>query len=387
MSGLKQKRQSFLVLQKYMINMNFKELLKPDVAANDVVVIDTLKKANVPVVLYGASVDVADQIVKKLSANGLSVEAVAFDDESPLMTDRTTLLKNTELIKVEDIDERLSAYSVVLGFVRGYGKIESIAHKFKNASSVSYLSEIFDMEVIHHSFILDNKDYFESFYENLADQHSKDSFVAYLQSKVRQDMKYLPPIFNKVQYFAEGMFELTGNESYFDCGAFVGDTIEEFLKATGGSYNHIWAAEPDSSNYKHLMQYINDEKLSNIDVVNKGIYGYAGKLPFQEDGSMLSMISEDSDNYIEVDTIDNIAGGKPVSYIKLDVEGAELMALKGAEQTIRKYKPILGISIYHKERDFIDIPMYVKEIVPEYKFYFRAHKKLAIDSVLYAVID
>ena len=367
--------------------MDFKELLIPGVVVKDVEIIKTLKESNLPIVLYGATVDVADQITKKLAANDISIELVAFDDESPVMTDSTVFLKNAKVMRIDDIDNKLPAYNVVLGYVRAYGDVEGVARKFKNARSVSYLSEIFDMEVITQSFILENKDYLEDFYEKLLDQHSKDSFVAYLLSKTRQDMKYLPSIFDKIQYFPKGMFNLTSNESYFDCGAFTGDTIAEFLKASGGAYNHIWAAEPDSSNYKLLMQYIEDEKLPDIDVVNKGIYGYAGKLPFQESGSMLSMISEDSDNYIEVDTIDNIVDGKPVTYIKLDVEGAELMALKGAERTIREYKPVLGISIYHKERDLVDIPMYLKEIVPEYKFYFRVHKKLAIDTVLYGVIE
>ena len=367
--------------------MDFKELLNPGVVVKDIAVIEMLKKSDIPVVLYGATVDVADQIVKKLASNNVGIELVAFDENSPLMTDSTVLLKDTEKMRVEDVDKKMPAYNVVLGFVRAYADVEGVASKFKNAHFVSYLSEIFDMETISHSFVLENKDYLEDFYEKLSDQHSKDSFVAYLMSKTRQDMKYLPPIFDKIQYFPKGMFELTDNESYFDCGAFVGDTIEEFLKASGGSYNRIWAAEPDSSNYKKLMQYIKDEKLSNIEVVNKGIYGSAGRLPFQEEGSMLSMISENSDSYIEVDTIDNIVDGKPVTYIKMDVEGVELMALKGAERTIREYKPILGISIYHKERDLIDIPMYIKEIVPEYKFYFRVHKKLAIDTVLYGIIE
>ena len=366
--------------------MDFDELLNSDDVANDVTVIEFIKKSDIPVVMYGATVDVADQIVKKLALNHVSITIVAFDDSSPLMIDSTALLKSAETMRVVDIDEKFPAYNVILGFVRAYSNVEGIAQKFKNARSVSYLSEIFDMEIITQSFILENKDYLKNFYDNLLDQHSKDSFVAYLMSKTRQDMKYLPSIFDKIQYFPKGLFELTDNESYFDCGAFVGDTIAEFLKASGGLYNRIWAAEPDSFNYKELMKYIEEEKLLNVEVVNKGIYGYAGKLPFQEDGSMLSMISEDSDNYIEVDTIDNIVDGKPVTYIKMDVEGAELMALKGAEQTIRRNKPILGISIYHKERDLIDIPVYIKSIVPEYKFYFRVHKKLAIDTVLYGVI-
>ena len=366
--------------------MDFNELLKPGVQANDVAVIERIKKTDAPVVLYGASVDVADQIVKKLSAYGIAVQGVVFDEESPVMTASTRLLKDVEPVHVRDVDDRLPAYHVIAGFVKAYGRITELSAKFRNARSVAFLSEIFDMEMITPEFVLDNEAFLRDFYNRLLDQHSKDSFVAYLLSKTRQDMRYLPPVFDKRQYFSPGMFELSGYESYFDGGAFTGDTIADFLKVSGGAYRRIWAAEPDRSNYQRLKQYIDDEKLSNIVVVNKGLYSFEGRLPFQEEGSMLSMITDASDHYIEVDTIDHITAGEPVTYIKLDVEGAELEALKGAERTVRTCKPVLGISIYHKERDLIDIPAYINYIAPEYSFYFRVHKKLAIDTVLYGVV-
>lgn len=366
--------------------MEFKELLKADGKANDIAVIEVLQQSQLPVILYGATVDVADQIVKKLAANNIRIVSVAFDNEAPSMTKSTRLLAETETIQAEMVDQLFPAYHVILGFVRGYAHIDTVAQKFRKAKSVAYLSEIFEMEQVSPSFILENKDFFEHFYQNLSDQHSKDSFVAYLLSKTRQDMIYLPPIFEKIQYFPKGIINFTKEESYVDCGAFTGDTIADFLKATGGAYRHIWAAEPDKSNYRQLMNYINEEKLTCIDVVNKGIYSSAGKLPFQENGSMLSMISEEADNYIEVDTIDHITSGDRVTYIKMDVEGAELEALKGAEKTICEYKPTLGISIYHKQQDLIDIPQYINLLVPEYQFYFRVHKKLAIDTVLYGII-
>jgi FkbM family methyltransferase len=366
--------------------MDIKVLFEEDERPNDVAVIESLKKSALPVVLYGATVDVADQIVKKLSCNHVHVALAAYDEDAPLMTASTVLLKDMETAGAEGLDERFSSYNVILGFIKGYGNISAIAAKFKNAKTIAYLSEIFDMEIINPSFIRENRASLEELYEELQDQRSKDSFVAYLLSKIRQDMKYLPPVFDKIQYFPEGMFKFSNHESFFDCGAFIGDTIAEFLKATGGSYRHIWAAEPDRSNYEQLMKYVRDEKLTRIDVVNKGIYSHAGELPFREGGNMLSMISESADRYIKVDTIDHIVGDHPVTYIKMDVEGVELMALKGAEQTIRRNLPVLGVSIYHKERDLIDIPLYIKEIVPEYKFYFRVHKKIAIDTVLYAVM-
>ena len=366
--------------------MDFSELLKPAELPNDVAVIKMIKQSGLPVVLYGASVDVADQIVKKLSNNDIDVQMVVFDETSPVMTGSTSFLKDFEPVHIRDIDNKLPAYHVIMGFVKGYSRITTISAELNNAHSVSYLSEIFDMELITHAFIQENKDYLQDFYENMSDQQSKDSLVAYLLSKSRQDMKYLPPVFEKQQYFPQGIITLAEQESYFDCGAFTGDTIAEFLKVSGGRYSRIWAAEPDCLNYQQLMQYIENERLQNITAVNKGIYSFAGRLPFQEEGSMLSMITDESNRYIEVNTIDRITAGNPVTYIKMDVEGVELQALQGAEQTIRAFKPILGISIYHKERDLIDIPLYIKTIAPDYRFYFRVHKKLAIDAVLYGVL-
>jgi len=367
--------------------MDFKKLFEKVDTPNDITVIEFLKDSAFPVVIYGVSPDVADQIVKKLLYNHITVSFVVFDEDCPLMTDATVLLKNMETVHVNDLDTKLQVYNVILGFVKGYQNLNAISPKFKNAKSVTYLSEIFELDRITPSFIEENGVFLEDFYDNLQDQKSKDSFVSYLLSKVQQDMKYLPPVFEKVQYFPQGIFKLTDHESYFDCGAFTGDTIASFLKVTGGLYRYIWAAEPDKSNYNRLIHYIKEEKLKNINAMNKGIYSCAGKLPFQETGSMLSMITDESENFIEVDTIDHITAGYPVTYIKMDVEGVEHDALKGAEQTIRKHKPVLGISIYHKPQDLIDIPTYIKEIVPDYKFYFRVHKKLAIDTVLYAVVE
>ena len=365
--------------------MEFGEIFAIDEQPADLAVIERLKVTALPVVIYGASLDVADQIVNKLLDNQLTVSFVVYDDECPMMAASTMRLKDTAVIHVKDIDSQLSAYNVILGFVKAYANIPAISLKFSNAHSVAYLSEIFDMEIITRSFIELHREWLEHFYHNLQDQHSKDSFVAYLASKVLQDMRFLPPVFEKTQYFPRGIFELTHDESYFDCGAFTGDTVAEFLKATGNLYRHIWAVEPDTTNCNRLIQYIKDENLSDIDVIRKGVYSHTGKLPFQETGSMLSMLADDAQHCIEVDTIDHIAAGNPVTYIKMDVEGAEMEALKGAEQTIRQYKPVLGISIYHKQWDLINIPQYIKMLVPEYKFYFRVHKKLAIDTVLYAV--
>lgn len=70
----------------------------------------------------------------------------------------------------------------------------------------------------------------------------------------------------------------------------------------------------------------------------------------------------------------------------MDIEGSELRALMGSEETIKKYKPKLAICIYHKREDLITIPQYIKIIVPEYKLYLRAHFPYVSETVLYATL-
>jgi FkbM family methyltransferase len=364
--------------------MDFRELLRPDIVGKDEDVMTSLRRSPYPVILYGAAGDVGERIVGKLAENGLHVAAVALDGDCPAATG-TPALSGLEVCSPADADERFAAYHVIIGFVRGYGRTECIARKFRRARSVDYLSELFGMEAITPSFVLTHREALEALYDSLCDPLSRDSFVAYLLAKIRQDMQYLPPRFDRKQYFPDGFFTLSDRESYFDCGAFTGDTVADFLNATGGKYRHIWAVEPDPSNYRQLMRFVAERQLTGIEVVNRGIYGFTGRLPFQAEGSMLSMIAEEASRTVEVDTVDRIAAGQPVTYIKMDVEGAELMALHGARQTILAHRPLLGISIYHRQRDLIDIPAFIRSVGPEYRFYFRVHKKLAIDAILYAV--
>jgi hypothetical protein len=58
-------------------------------------------------------------------------------------------------------------------------------------------------------------------------------------------------------------------------------------------------------------------------------------------------------------------------FIKMDIEGSEMEALKGAASTIKNRKPCLAISVYHKPEGIVTIPAFLQNLVPEYKFYLR----------------
>ena len=84
--------------------------------------------------------------------------------------------------------------------------------------------------------------------------------------------------------------------------------------------------------------------------------------------------------------IDSVIGQGKCDYIKMDIEGAEMNAIKGAKETIIKNKPKLAISIYHSNQDMIDIIEYVHQLVPEYRLYVRAHTMGIAETILYALI-
>lgn len=68
-----------------------------------------------------------------------------------------------------------------------------------------------------------------------------------------------------------------------------------------------------------------------------------------------------------------------------DIEESELEALKGAAETIKKYKPRVAISFYHKTEDILKIPSFILGLNPEYSLFIRHYSMLWFDTVLYAV--
>ena len=75
-----------------------------------------------------------------------------------------------------------------------------------------------------------------------------------------------------------------------------------------------------------------------------------------------------------------------VDYIKMDIEGMEMEALKGATETLRLYKPALAVSVYHKIEDIVEIPQFILNLGLDYKLYLRHYWNCnGTDSILFAI--
>ena len=71
--------------------------------------------------------------------------------------------------------------------------------------------------------------------------------------------------------------------------------------------------------------------------------------------------------------IDTLLEDERVTYIKMDVEGAEMEALKGGKEQIKRNTPKLFIAAYHHDADIFLLPLFMWQLVPEYKVYLRKH--------------
>lgn len=238
----------------------------------------------------------------------------------------------------------------------------------------------------YRNYIWDKASGFMDLYGKLSDDMSRITLENVLKGRISGEWKCFKEVYVPDQYFAKDIIKLESDEVFLDVGAFIGDTVEYITKMTGGDYKKIYCFEPDKTCLADLRK--NTSKYREIEIVEKGAWNKRETLYMNEDSEHGASSINRTDGYkIELDQIDNcIDESERVTHIKMDIEGAELKALQGAERTIRMYKPKLAICVYHKNEDILDISSYLLSVVPEYKLYLRHHNISGTETVLYAVL-
>lgn len=218
----------------------------------------------------------------------------------------------------------------------------------------------------------------------LYDEKSKKVYEGLILYRKYRKRKYFPYYSSKDQYFPEDVIKLNENEIFVDCGAFEGDTAQEFLKLVNSNYKKIVCFEPDKSNYEILLETL--KNYDNVIAINKGVFDKKQVISFDSGRKGSSTISEEGSVQIEVDKIDDVPECNDVTFLKMDIEGSEPEALIGAQETIKRNKPKLAICIYHSDEDMINIIGQVHDLVPEYKIFVRQHSIYETETVLYCTL-
>lgn len=185
------------------------------------------------------------------------------------------------------------------------------------------------------------------------------------------------------QYF--DVFEPEENEVFLDCGSYNGSDIFEFCEWSNWRYDHIYSFEPMKKMCEIIEERCKKANLRNVSVFNNAVWSKNEKLYFFENNA--GSRNDVSGNVcVEGIAIDSVSGSEKATFIKMDIEGSELNALKGGRRTICEQKPRLAICIYHKDEDICEIGAYLLELVPEYKFMIRHYASNTWETVLYAYI-
>ena len=100
---------------------------------------------------------------------------------------------------------------------------------------------------------------------------------------------------------------------------------------------------------------------------------------------MGSCIDGSGDSVIQCVSVDDVLNSYEPNLIKLDVEGAEVEAIKGLNKTIKNYKPNLAVSVYHKPSHIYEIALLINSWNIGYQFYLRVHEHNTYGVVLYCL--
>lgn len=187
------------------------------------------------------------------------------------------------------------------------------------------------------------------------------------------------------QYFSPDFINYEDDEVFVDAGCFdLGSSLQ--FKKYCPHVKKIYAFEPDPACYQDCLKAKERSGLEEVEVFPYGLGSRQETMVFQATHNGSSTVSRTGNTTVSIVSLDEIIPqGERVTMIKMDVEGAELEALEGAQKIIQRDKPKLAICIYHKLEDMTAIPLYIKQLVPEYKLYIRHHSNTEGETVLYAV--
>jgi len=294
---------------------------------------------------------------------GCDIEFYALIDR--LKTDSINqLLSNAATCANKWVEEDHEYYGLLLKWYRSWYRVGLFG---QDEGFVNYFGGMYQ-------YLKQNTGKLVLLYEQLEDYRSKLTLKTILQHWMtfHPDLRATGKESQFAHYFDLDIMQCDENEVFVDCGCYNGDTVKDFIHAYGSQYKSIYSYELTPSMYEIAKANLKDVR--RLHLRNAGVSDKNGQFPFwaaaegtSQAGNRLNPNGSSMAKVVKID--DDIK--EDITFIKMDIEGAELDALHGAEQQIRRNKPKLAISLYHKLSDLIEIPKLVKSYVPEYKFYLR----------------
>lgn len=321
------------------------------------------KETKKPVLIYGTG-NGADKILDELQRLNIPVSGIFASDG--FVRNRT--FRGFPVIGYTQAKEQFGDFLTLISF--GSQRQEVI----ENFIKVSKETETYSVDVPVYGDNIFNRDFYENHITEinqvrkmLSDDKSKAVYENIISFKLTGDMIFLLSCETTREEAYKNILKLSDDEIYMDLGAFNGDTVSEFL-GNVSSYRKIYAAEPDIKNFTKLLN--NTQHLGNTQCLNVCISDNCGEITFSKHGGRNGNADKNG-NTVKCMTVDSILGNNDVTYIKFDVEGLEKEAINGAKNKIKRCKPKMLVSCYHRSEDIFAIPLQIMSIRDDYKVFIR----------------
>lgn len=347
--------------------------------------IDDIKKTNKKVFLFGAGL-CGRSYLKVFQRRNISLEGIIDNYKTSL--DGYPVCRLETVVSNYDIQECMIIISAP-------GSEDQIR---KQVLSIFPEEQVFTFAISRYGvgeenessatkeFFLENQVFLSEFYDQLGDDFSREVFCNIFIGRVTGDKEIFAKVRTGNFYYPPEIIALADGEILVELGSNNGDTLLDFI-ARCPAFQKAYCFEPDSA-CLDVLHEISGKYKNRIEIIPKIAWDKKCDLYFcNNGGDMSSFVDEKIDANAEVLPASSIDMEiqDPVTFIKMDIEGAELQALHGAENHIRRFKPKLAISVYHKKNDLVEIPKYLRSIRSDYIFYLRHHGNDDTDTVLYAI--
>lgn len=179
---------------------------------------------------------------------------------------------------------------------------------------------------------------------------------------------------------------LRAGERFADLGAHTGTVCRQFIAIAGGGFDSIWAIEPDPANLSALrssLAELTPEQRTRIAVMRCALADTVGRTAFFPDLGYASQCSALGTASVATTTLDALRIDP--SFIKLHLEGAELAALRGAQATLQRERPIVAATCYHNRDGIWEMPAWLMRVLDDYAFHLRLHSWCGTGAVVYGL--
>ena len=331
---------------------------------------DTLKKETRPIVIYGMG-NGADKLIDRFNALGISYADIFASDGFV----RGHSFHGVVVKSFSEIKEKYDSFVIVLSFASNKPDvIDMLADINKNYDMlvpdmpVAGVEEYFDKD-----FYNANYSDIQKAYNALCDEKSKNFFASIINFKLFGRMDALESAYTNTEEMYS-LFDTNSFELTVDAGAYNGDTVRE-IKGFFKNLKKVYAIEPDRRNFKKLSIYSEAENEISVIPCNAAAWRENVVGEFFDSGNRNSTVVATSSHEhkvlpVDLITVDSLSAEK-IDYIKYDVEGAEYEALLGSHGTIKRDRPAMLVSLYHRSKDIFFLVNFLHERYTGYRFFLR----------------